>query len=56
MHMLVSEMLEADAVSEGFAAGLEGKSGVHISQGKPLPVHSAHRQPPELITVLGESS
>ena len=56
MHMLVSKMLEADAVSEGFAAGLEGKGGVHISQGKPLPVHSAHRQPPEMITVLGESS
>ena len=56
MNMLMAKMLEADAVSEGFAAGLEGKGGVHISQGKPLPVHSAHRQPPELITVLGESS
>lgn len=41
MDVLVSKLLEADAVSEGLAAGLESEWGVHIAQGKSLSVHRA---------------
>ena len=52
MHVLVSQLLEADAVGEGFAAGLEGEGSVHIAQGESLSVHGADRQTPEIIAVL----
>ena len=31
MNMLMAQMLEADAISEGFTAGLEGEGGVHVA-------------------------
>ena len=41
MYMLVSQLLKADAVGEGFAARLEGEGSVHVAQGESLSVHSA---------------
>ena len=52
MNMLMAKMLEADAVSEGFAAGLKGEGRVHVAKREPLPIHSADRQAPEIIAVL----
>ena len=52
MNMLMAKMLEADAVSEGFAAGLKGEGRVHVAKREPLTIHSADRQTPEIIAVL----
>ena len=41
MYVLVSQLLKADAVGEGFAARLEGEGSVHVAQGESLSVHGA---------------
>ena len=52
MYVLVSQLLKADAVGEGFAARLEGEGSVHVAQGESLSVHGADWQAPEIIAVL----
>ena len=50
----MAQVLETEAIGEGLADWLESEGGVDISQGEPLAIHSADRDSPVLVTVLGQ--
>ena len=54
MNLLMSEMLETDAVCEWFAARLEGEGEVNITKGQPLAIHSTYGHGPHIIAVLNQ--
>ena len=55
MYNIVSEVIETEGIGEGFAAGLHGEGGLHITQRQSLTIDSADRHGPGIVAVLGRN-
>ena len=52
MNNVVSEVIETQSVGEGFAAGLHGEGGLHVTQRQSLTIDGADGHGPDIIAVL----
>ena len=52
MYNVVSEVIETEGIGEGFAAGLHGEGGLHITQRQSLTIDSADGHGPSIVAVL----
>ena len=52
MYNVVSEVVEAESIGEGLAAGLHGEGGLDITQRQSLTIDSADGHGPSIAAVL----